>query len=180
MARHLFRPIAISWTPSSTQEDARSRHRDLKEMRVVRCCLVFVAAALCGVSAAQNTIGPTIITPDNVQWTVGSGTLAGAQVAVMSGDPSKGGMYIIRLKLVANQRSLPHYHPSPENVTVISGTLYVGLGPKVNESKMTALPAGAFVSIPAHVIHYAMTKAPAIIQLEGIGPLLRTNVNSGT
>jgi quercetin dioxygenase-like cupin family protein len=149
-------------------------------MHRIRLCLVaFLVVAFGGIAAAQSTTKPTIVTPDNVHWTMGTGPLSGAQVAVLSGDPNKSGMYVMRLKLPANTKLSPHYHSSLENVTVISGTFYVGLGPKMIVSKMTALPAGTFVSVPAHVVHYAMTRAPAVIQLEGMGPMTMTASKGG-
>ncbi len=57
-----------------------------------------------------------------------------------------------------------HYHPGRENVTVISGTFYAGMGKKYDARKLTAFPPGSFISIPGGQPHYAMTKGPAVIQ----------------
>ena len=103
-----------------------------------------------------------MVMPDSTHWTTGKGVLSGYQVALLLGDPNKSGMYVVRIKLPANEKEPPHYHSSLEMVTVISGTIYVGLGSKFDVRKMTAFPSGSFASIPPHVIHYAMTKAPAV------------------
>src|SRR5437016_9043785 len=52
----------------------------------------------------------------------------GAQVAVVTGDPSKDGPYVVRAKLPAGYRIMPHTHPTDENVTVLSGTFHIGMG----------------------------------------------------
>ena len=43
-----------------------------------------------------------------------------ADHAVLSGDPSKDGLYVLRLKMPANYKIAAHYHPTTEYVTVIS------------------------------------------------------------
>ncbi|MBV9269578.1 MAG: cupin domain-containing protein, partial [Candidatus Eremiobacteraeota bacterium] len=63
-------------------------------------------------------------------------------MAVLTGDPTKPGPYVIRLKVPANTKLPAHYHGDTERVTVISGTFYVGLGDKVDAAKATAFPAG--------------------------------------
>jgi quercetin dioxygenase-like cupin family protein len=109
------------------------------------------------------------------KWMAGTGMLAGTQVAVLMGDPSKPGPYVIRLKVPANTSIPAHYHGGTEVVTVVSGTFYVGLGDKMDASKVTAFPAGSFASIPANVHHYALTKSePVVLQLEGDGPFSMT------
>jgi quercetin dioxygenase-like cupin family protein len=71
----------------------------------------------------------------------------------------------------------PHYHPTDENVTVLSGTFQIGMGDKFDESTMRALPAGGFVLLPAAMHHYAMAKTAAVVQVHGMGPFQLTYVN---
>ena len=92
-------------------------------------------------------------------------------MAILYGDPSKPGFYVIRLKTGTNWTFAPHYHPGRENVTVISGVFYAGMGKKIDAKSMTAYPAGSFMSVPAKTVHYAMTKQPAIIEITGTEPL---------
>ena len=94
-----------------------------------------------------------------------------SSMAVVYGDPSKPGFYVIRLKVPANWVAPPHYHPGRENVTILSGTVYFGVGNTIDKSKATAFGAGSFASIPAKTPHYAYTTSSgAEIQLDGIGP----------
>ena len=107
--------------------------------------------------------------PADMKWQPFPGN-PGVQMAVLSGDPSKTGDYTIRLKLPDGTKFPPHTHPMTENVTVLSGTLMVGLGNTMAMAKMTALPAGTFVSIPKGLAHYAMAKGVTVLQLSGEGP----------
>jgi len=136
----------------------------------------FLIALLSGAAAAAMST-TTIVTPASTHWMPGTGPMKGTQVAVLIGDPSKPGGYVMRIKVPANVTFPPHYHSGVENVTVISGTFYVGLGDMIDKTKMTALPPGSFVSIPANVHHYAMTKGEAVIQLSGMGPFTMTSVH---
>ena len=59
----------------------------------------------------------------------------GAQIAILAGDPSKDGLYVYRVKVPAGYKVPPHIHPNDENVTVISGTLNIGMGGAFDEKK---------------------------------------------
>lgn len=144
---------------------------------VAALTLVFSAALAAG-SFAQSS-APTIVKANQEHWVMGTGALKGAQVAVLSGDPMKSGPYVFRLKLPANTKFPSHYHADTEKVTVISGTFYAGIGDKFNAGKLIALPAGSFVSVPAGMHHFAMTKVATVIQLEGNGPFSMTAVEKG-
>src|SRR6266852_3081684 len=83
--------------------------------------------------------------PDSLKWTAGPAFLQpGAQISIVSCDPSKEGPYVLRLKLPDNFKVLPHMHPNDENVTVISGTLNIVMGDKFDDSRGPALKAGSF------------------------------------
>ena len=56
---------------------------------------------------------------------------AGAQIAVLSGDPTKSVAYAVRLKFPANYAIPAHSHPTDENVVVVSGALTFGMGDKL-------------------------------------------------
>lgn len=134
--------------------------------RAAAIALAFSAAS----SLASAASAPTIVTPSAVAWTPGTGDDAGSMVAVLDGNPTKAGPYTIRIKLPAGARYAPHMHAAIENVTVISGTILVGLGDTMNVATMKPLPAGSFASIPAGLHHYAMAKGATVLQISGIGP----------
>lgn len=121
---------------------------------------------------------PTIVMPSQLNWMSDSRLPPGAKMAVVYGDPkaSGGATYIVRLMLPDGAIFPPHFHDSPEYVTVLQGTLLVGLGDTVDKTKMTALGAGSFVGVPAGVHHYAMAQGATIIQVGGPGPMTLTPV----
>ena len=91
-------------------------------------------------------------------------------MAVLQGDPSKAGTFTIRLKAPANYKVPAHWHSTDESVTVISGTLYMGNGDKLDTAKAQAVKAGGFMHVPAKAHHYAFAKVPTVIQVTAEGP----------
>ncbi len=101
----------------------------------------------------------------------------GMRAAVVSGDPSQAQPYVLRAQLPANYRIPPHWHPTMENITVLSGTVALGMGEKFDESAMQDVAAGGFASVPAEMRHFFMSKTAATIQVHGIGPFAITYLN---
>jgi hypothetical protein len=112
-----------------------------------------------------------LFTPSSIKWQDGPPSLPkGAKVAVLEGDPGKAGPFVLRVKIPAGYRIGPHTHPKTERVTVLAGTLYIGMGEKFDEKKGKAMPAGTFGRWPAGMKHFAWVKGETIIQLHGTGP----------
>lgn len=101
----------------------------------------------------------------------------GAQIAIVSGDPFKDGLYVVRLKMPAGYKIPAHNHPTTEYVTVISGRFNLGMGDKLDKSKSIELKAGGFGEAPAKMNHYAWAGSDAIVQVHGQGPFAITYVN---
>jgi hypothetical protein len=128
-------------------------------------------------SSAANV--QIVSSPSDVKWGPAPPVVAkGAQAAVLDGDPFKdGSSYTLRLKMPDGYRIAPHWHPTDENVTVISGTLGAGMGDKFDPAAGKFLKPGGFVCMPKGMHHYAWAKGPTIVQVHGIGPFAFTYVN---
>lgn len=96
---------------------------------------------------------------------------AGAEIAVLAGNPMASEPYTLRLKFPAGYDMPAHSHPMDENVTVVSGALYLGMGDKLDRGAGHSLGVGGFAMMPANVNHYAFTKQATTIVLQGIGPV---------
>lgn len=140
---------------------------------------VFLAAALCAAlsTAATAAPSPVIVSPDTAVWQPVP-QFKGWQMASIVGNPSTpGAYYAYLLKIPDGGQAPPHFHQMTENVTVISGTILVGLGDTFDAASMKPLGPGNVVSIPAGVHHYAMGKGETVIEVSGIGPDTTTLVN---
>ena len=102
----------------------------------------------------------------------------GAEFAVLSGDPSKDGLYVVRLKMPAGYKIPAHNHPTTENVTVVSGNFHIGMGDHLDEKKGIELTSGGYGEAPAKMNHYAWASSAAVIQIHGDGPFAITYVNA--
>jgi len=146
--------------------------------------LVVLSAGTLALSAATNPQASgtqsahVMVTPGDLKWADGPPSLAaGSKAAVIEGDPKNPGLFTMRLKLPADYKIPPHWHPADEHVTVISGTFNMGMGDKFDASKGNALPVGSFAVMPAKTNHFAFTKEETVIQLHGMGPWGVTYVN---
>jgi quercetin dioxygenase-like cupin family protein len=102
---------------------------------------------------------------------------AGAQMAVLQGNPGGTGEFTVRLRFPDGYRIAPHVHPTDENITVISGTFAVGMGKTFDPKSMMTLKPGGFVTAPANEAHFAQAKGPTIVQVHALGPFAMTYVN---
>ena len=139
--------------------------------------------ALCGVATAQlwkkdNKKSVTmadhkIVQTNDIQWGDPPPVFpAGAKMAVLQGDPSKAGIFIVRLKAPNGYRVPSHWHPTAEYLTVISGKFLLGMGDKWDDKAMTEMGAGAYASMQPKAHHYAATKGETIVQVGGMGPFV--------
>jgi quercetin dioxygenase-like cupin family protein len=101
----------------------------------------------------------------------------GAKIAVLHGNPAEKGQYAIRVKLPSNYRIAAHWHPTDEHVVVVSGTLYVGMGDKLDMAAGKAIKPGGFMQMPAKAHHFAFTKEETTFVLYGTGPVEFNYVN---
>jgi mannose-6-phosphate isomerase-like protein (cupin superfamily) len=150
------------------------------------CISILALLALIALGIAQTaketsqvkTGQHVMMTPDEVKWETGPPSLpAGAQIAVIKGDLAKAGAYTFRAKLPAGYKVPPHWHPVDEHVTVLSGTVGIGMGEKFDQAAGRELPPGSFVVMPKQVRHYAWAKDEVVIQFHGTGPWGITYVN---
>jgi quercetin dioxygenase-like cupin family protein len=130
-----------------------------------------------GAVVAQST--HILVPADKVQWGPGPPFLpAGAQIAVLQGNPSEKGAVTLRLRLPANYDIPAHWHSMDETVTVLSGAFHVGMGDKLDRQASQTLEPGGFVSLPATMRHFAWTAKPTVVQVNLQGPFDIFYVNS--
>src|SRR6266496_2060007 len=102
---------------------------------------------------------------------------AGARMAVLQGDPSQTALFTVRLDMPTGYKIPPHFHPTDEYLTVISGTFLVGMGDSLNVAKASVMPAGAFGTVGANMHHYAIARGKTVVQVSAMGPFVLTYVN---
>jgi len=108
----------------------------------------------------------------------GAGLPAGAQMAVLSGNPGKAGMFKVQIRMPANYAVPPHHHPTDEIVRVRSGTLNYGMGDKLDKANAGQLTdPKTHVSMSANMNHWVFTTEPTLVEVSGMGPFQITYVD---
>src|SRR5437667_3790615 len=144
---------------------------------------IAVTAALLGglcvflIPPAYAAEGYTFVTASDLQWTDVPALPPGAKIAVIEGPLSGEVPFTFRIKLPADFKIPAHSHPAIEHVTVISGTLNMGMGDKLDAAKTTPLSAGSVAIMPAKTNHFGWAKEETIVQVHGMGPWGVTYVN---
>jgi quercetin dioxygenase-like cupin family protein len=97
---------------------------------------------------------------------------SGARLAVLVGEPSKPGPYLIRVKMPPGGKMMPHRHPEDRIYTVMSGVFYIGLGEQFDGDNVKAYPPGCVVVLPGNTPHFHWAKSGEYVtQVMAIGPL---------
>jgi hypothetical protein len=147
-------------------------------MKIPVLVVALFAVAL-AMFATQPSLAQNAFTPDQVKYgPVPPSLPPGAQLAVLEGDPmAASGDFTVRLKMLDGYKIAPHTHPSRENVTVLSGTIKVGMGDQFDASKMMSFPAGSFAYLDPSMHHYAAASGETVIQIHGMSPLKVNYIN---
>jgi hypothetical protein len=133
--------------------------------------------------AGEKHPGAIIVEPSSEKWgDVPASALVGKpsvemggtlRLAIIQGDPmTPGRSYTLRLSCTDGLKVAPHWHPATENVTVMKGTVAIGMGSKWDDKALEDVPTGGFASAPAQMRHFALCKGDTILQVHGIAPFV--------
>ena len=142
-------------------------------LRTLLPATLFSSVAFFAVNAAEPD--PKVMSytlPKDIKWVENA---SGSATAVLAGDPAKPGMYVVLTKWHPGHMSRPHFHPNDRFITVLSGTWWVGWGPKYNPAAAYPIPAGSAVTHFGKQIHYDGARdGDVILEIVGMGPATST------
>ena len=143
---------------------------------VLALALVLPAAASAQVKQGKAGSEPathTVVTAAAVAFTPIEipGFPTGTKIAVLHGDPNAAsGDYTIRLSFPDGYQFPAHWHPMAEHLTVLEGSLLIGMGTKADMAKEEPYAPGTFMYIPGMLSHFGGAKGATVIQLHGVAP----------
>jgi quercetin dioxygenase-like cupin family protein len=112
------------------------------------------------------------ILPEDIVWKPFPAFPPSVRLAVVVGQPSEPGPYVVRVKVPTGVKLMPHKHPEDRVYTVMSGVLYIGLGARFDADGLKAYPPGSVLVLPGDTFHFHWAKSGEYItQVTGIGPL---------
>ncbi len=97
---------------------------------------------------------------------------AGAKITILHGNPGGPGGVVLRLQFPDGYQIPVHWHPNGENVTVVSGSLSLGMGNAFDATALHSYAPGDFVYLPPHQSHYGLSHRSTILQVNGRGPFV--------
>jgi quercetin dioxygenase-like cupin family protein len=109
---------------------------------------------------------------ENIDWKPFAAFPPSARLAVLVGDTTKAGPYVVRVKLPAGVKLMPHAHSEDRIYTVMSGVFYIGLGKTFDAAKLKAYPPGSVIVLPGNTAHFHWAQSGEYVtQVSGMGPL---------
>jgi len=153
------------------------KHQGATIMRIQASAAAVMLCLLCNPmpGASAQALSPVKfgeILPEDVHWAGFAAFPESVRLAVLVGEPSKPGPYVIRVKVPAGVKLMPHMHPEDRIYTVISGVFYIGLGKTFDADKLKAYPPGSVVVLPGHTPHFHWAKSGEYVtQVTASGPL---------
>src|ERR1700723_4414851 len=85
------------------------------------------------------------ILPEDVDWKPFAAFPPTIRLAVLVGEPSQPGPYLVRVKVPSGVKLMPHRHPEDRIHTVMSGVFYIGLGDQFDGDAVKADPPGRLI-----------------------------------
>jgi quercetin dioxygenase-like cupin family protein len=173
MHRRAIRSLVVVWVIAGVAGCAARAQKAESSAAGVKASGVAVAEP-----AAADAVPPHVmLAPGAMKWQPFPPGGPGVSVAVLSGDPEKSGPFVLRIKSPAGARVPPHWHPTDENITVVSGNFAVGMGDAFDAKALKTVPAGSYLLLPRQMRHFAISKTPTVVQVHGIGPFQVNFVN---
>lgn len=112
------------------------------------------------------------VLPKEIDWQPFAAFPPSARLAVVVGDPSRSGPYVVRVKVPTGVKLMPHRHQEDRVYTVLSGVFYIGRGDTFDEGKLQAYPPGSVIVLPGGTAHFHWAKSGQYItQVTAIGPI---------
>ena len=112
------------------------------------------------------------VLPEDIEWAPFPAFPPSVRLAVLVGEPSLSGPYLIRVKAPSGVKLMPHRHPEDRIYTVMSGVFYIGLGERFDGEQVKAYPPGSVIVLPGDTPHFHWAKSGEYItQVSAIGPL---------
>jgi quercetin dioxygenase-like cupin family protein len=119
------------------------------------------------------------VLPEDMDWKPFPAFPSSVRLAVVLGEPSAPGPYVIRVKVPLGVKLMPHRHPEDRVYTVMSGVFYIGLGDQFDPDQLHAYPPGSVIVLPGNTYHYHWAKSGEYVtQVTAIGPLGLEYLNS--
>jgi len=123
-------------------------------------------------SEAAGELVFNAILPEDIHWTALPALPQSARLADIVDHPSEHPPYVIRVKVSAGTRVMPHVHAENRIYTVMSGIFYIGLGKEFKDEDLRAYPPGSVIVLPGNTPHFHWAKSGEYVsQIFAVGAI---------
>jgi quercetin dioxygenase-like cupin family protein len=153
---------------------------DMNTRRTARALALFAVpiVSICWVSSSHGAspagdapVAMKQLTPADIASLAGAAPAKGVQITNLIGDPTKPGLYTVRVAIAAGTQAQPHTHRDNRSVTVVSGNWQMGYGTKFDAAALKTMSPGSVYTEPAGQPHFAQAvDGPVVILVTGYGP----------
>ena len=139
---------------------------------------LFLLAPLLTLTLAQD-YSYDAVTPDAIPFEP-SPVVEGVESASLIGDQGEAALYVNVGRLTQGVVFPVHTHTDARLSTVLSGTMYYGVGETLEDVEFTAYPAGSVIYTPPNTPHWMEARdGEVVVQESGYGPSETTFLESG-
>lgn len=119
----------------------------------------------------KNEKPAVLMRAGDLQWGLGPDDFPlGVRAAILSGNPDEDGPYTMRLRLPPRYRIDPYWMLGEQRITVLSGSVELGLGERFETASLKPYPAGSYLTLPARARFFLKTSHGATLEIHGQGP----------
>jgi quercetin dioxygenase-like cupin family protein len=129
-----------------------------------------IFALVVWLAAAPGAMAQAPASPATLHWQVPPLLPPGAQLAVVSGDPTAPVETTMLVSMPSGYQLPPHYHPGFEHVEVKEGTLLAGMGDRIDPKRTHALAVGDSATAPAGMHHFSIAQGRTVLAVTFMGP----------
>jgi hypothetical protein len=144
---------------------------------------LLLAVGIAGAALTAPAPGFLRMTPEEANWNLMAGEAGrlGMQQAIIYGDPTKPGLYIVRNRFPAGVMSTPHAHSDDRIGIVLKGTWWTGTSATMDRPRTVPVRAGGTMIHPKGEMHYDGARdEEVIVQIVGFGPTVKTPAVAGS
>ena len=140
---------------------------------IVRVASLGLVSGACAAALADEPVAQLRLTAAEIaaQAAAAPANPNGPQMTVLVGDPTKAGLYTVRVAIPAHTQVKPHTHRDNRSIVVLSGTWQMGYGSQFDARALKELRPGSVFTEPAAQPHFSQTtEEPVVILVTGYGP----------
>ena len=120
--------------------------------------------------AALSPIAGIAAENEELNWQYVPGVPKPIEMAVVSGDPTQPGPYVVRYRMPSGMKMAPHRYPDERELTIVKGIYWIVPGESYNWRDMNEYKQGAVIVKEAGKAYFSWARTAVVLEEKGTGP----------